>query len=335
MVLLDSGAEVNGYSSDCTRTFPVSGKFTKAQKQVYNTVLALQLKLISKCRPGFSLNELDTLSKDLLQEGLDKLGIETNPEACKMWKSSGVHYIGHWVGMDIHDTNSVKFNAKFRPGMCIAVEPGLYLPAHPSIPKKYHNVGVRIEDTVHITEGEAEVLTAKAPKRVADIETTMRRSSKGDDMFKGAKGGIWNPDDDVTNTTAPDQATAVTETPAVSRVNPRSLADEFNPPGEPAQPPPLPVVTPTTKLTIMKVFSGHVSALMSGRHSPVKPKLSVHKVFSGHVSRSSPCKKSRSSSSSIANDPELTIECRQRRQSWGNYIMDMFRLDMAPIRVEQ
>ena len=113
-----------------------------------------------------------------------------------MWHSGGVHFVSHWIGMDIHDTNAVGHTTKFEPGMCIAVEPGIYLPDHQSIKPEYRNIGIRIEDTVLITNNGAQVLTNLCPKDPYQIMELMKEDSKVQqqiDHWRDAKEGLWSP----------------------------------------------------------------------------------------------------------------------------------------------
>ena len=212
LCLLDSGAELYGYCSDITRVFPVNGKFTQAQLDVYYAVWNVQKKCINQCcKPGYTIDKLDKKSIEFLIDEMKKLGIDyqfvetgkskTNKKRSKnnsvnmeMWHSGGVHYVSHWIGMDIHDTPSKDHQTQFQPGMCIALEPGIYLPNHPSIPEKYRNIGVRIEDTLLITQNGCQVLTSYAPKDPKRIEKLMKMQ-KDRKIWKNAQSGRLNNDD--------------------------------------------------------------------------------------------------------------------------------------------
>lgn len=180
LVLIDSGAEVNGYAGDITRTFPVGGKFTAAQKTVYNIVLEAQLAAIEAIKPGNHWNDFHDAAVKVLTRGLRDIGVLKgklpkllNDEAYKPYY---MHRTGHWLGMDVHDVGEYKLNGEWRllePGMVLTVEPGLYLGDSRKIPKAYRNIGIRIEDNIVVTKQGCEVLTDDVPKSVVDIEAYM------------------------------------------------------------------------------------------------------------------------------------------------------------------
>ena len=180
LVLIDSGAEVNGYAGDITRTFPVGGKFSAAQKTVYNIVLEAQLAAIEAIKPGNHWNDFHDAAVKVLTRGLRDIGVLKgklpkllNDEAYKPYY---MHRTGHWLGMDVHDVGEYKLNGEWRllePGMVLTVEPGLYLGNSRKIPKAYRNIGIRIEDNVVVTKQGCEVLTDDVPKSVVDIEAYM------------------------------------------------------------------------------------------------------------------------------------------------------------------
>merc|ERR1712129_380992 len=110
------------------------------------------------CVVGGSIKELDRESDRLLKEGLQEMNILIDDcNINSMWHSGGVHYVSHWIGMDIHDCNAIGHNKKFETGMCIAVEPGIYLPNSEKIAKEYREIGIRIEDTILINGQTPEV----------------------------------------------------------------------------------------------------------------------------------------------------------------------------------
>ncbi len=180
LVLIDAGAERHGYASDITRTFPVSGTFTAAQRDVYELVLAAQSAALAECRPGQPwdaphLAALRCLTQGLLDFGLLTGEIDTLIEE-EAYKPFFMHKTGHWLGLDVHDVGVYKTNGEWRrlqPGMCLTVEPGLYLaPENEKVPKALKGIGVRIEDDVLITDGGHRVLTAalpKAPDAIAEL----------------------------------------------------------------------------------------------------------------------------------------------------------------------
>lgn len=184
LVLIDSGAELDGYAGDITRTFPVNGKFTEAQKTVYNIVLEAELAAIDAVRPGNHWNEPHEAAVKVITRGLRDIGVLKGklPTLIKQeaYKPYYMHRTGHWLGMDVHDVGEYKINGDWRvlePGMVLTVEPGLYLGDERKIPRAYRNIGIRIEDDVIVTRDGHEVITGDVVKTVEDIEACMR----GDD----------------------------------------------------------------------------------------------------------------------------------------------------------
>lgn len=180
LVLVDSGAELGYYAGDITRTFPANGKFTKAQKTVYNIVLEAQLAAIAKTRPGNHWNEPHEAAVKVLTRGLRDIGVLKGklPQLIKdeAYKPFYMHRTGHWLGMDVHDVGEYRINGDWRilePGMVITVEPGLYLGDARKIPKEFRHIGIRIEDDVVVTKNGCEVITDGVPKSVEDIEAYM------------------------------------------------------------------------------------------------------------------------------------------------------------------
>ncbi len=184
LLLIDAGAEYQGYASDITRTFPVSGHFTDAQRDIYNLVLETQTACIEMTRPGVTIDELHEHSVKILTEGMVRLGL-LDGEVDKLieeekYKQFYMHRLGHFLGMDVHDVGRYHVEGESRrleSGMVITIEPGLYISAETKdIPEKYLGIGVRIEDDVLVTDGGHRVLTDKAPKEVAEIEKLMEQS---------------------------------------------------------------------------------------------------------------------------------------------------------------
>jgi Xaa-Pro aminopeptidase len=188
LVLIDAGCEYQGYASDITRTFPVNGRFTPPQRELYELVLEAQLAAIAKAVPGNRWNDPHDAAVRTLTKGLAGLGILPGGKAAvrrhvkeEKYKPFYMHRTGHWLGMDVHDVGEYKRDDKWRllePGMVLTVEPGLYIPAGVSdsqhaIPEPYHHVGIRIEDDVLITEHGNDVLSADAPKDPDEIEAWM------------------------------------------------------------------------------------------------------------------------------------------------------------------
>lgn len=182
LVLIDAGCEYQGYASDITRTFPINGKFSSAQKEIYTLVLTMQLTAISLLKPGTTIDKVNQQIITILLTGLVKLGILTgNIETLKIesaYKPFYMHGLGHWLGLDVHDVDGGSVLAKNRilePGMILTVEPGLYFSKNIDIPQKYQGIGIRIEDNILITETGNEVLTTGVPKGIDDIEAIMNR----------------------------------------------------------------------------------------------------------------------------------------------------------------
>lgn len=181
LVLVDAGAEFHGYASDITRTFPVNGRFTPAQRAIYELVLAAQQAALDHAQPGRHWNEPHDAAVRTLTEGLVSLRI-LKDEVRELIKSEAyrrfyMHRTGHWLGMDVHDVGDYKIGGQWRvlePGMVFTIEPGLYIPiGSKGVAKKWWGIGVRIEDDVLITKNGHEVLTRVVPKSVEDIEALM------------------------------------------------------------------------------------------------------------------------------------------------------------------
>ncbi|HZM33208.1 MAG TPA: aminopeptidase P N-terminal domain-containing protein [Burkholderiales bacterium] len=181
LLLIDAGCELDGYASDITRTFPVSGRFSGAQREVYELVLDAQRAAMDAVRPGRAWNEPHDAAVRVLAQGmLDLRLLSGTLDAVleeELYKRFYMHRTGHWLGLDVHDAGEYKRDGKWRllePGMMLTVEPGLYIRAAPDVPERLRDIGVRIEDDVMVREGGCEVLSAEAPKRIEDIEGLMR-----------------------------------------------------------------------------------------------------------------------------------------------------------------
>ncbi len=180
LLLIDAGAEYEGYASDITRTFPVNGTFTPAQKDIYELVLAAQQAAIDKVKPGNHWNDPQDAAIKVITRGLVRLKLLKGRVPTlikeKAYRKYYMHRIGHWLGMDVHDVGDYKLDGEWRllePGMVLTVEPGLYLPAARGLAKKWWNIGIRIEDDVLVTRDGNEVLSRDAPKTIAEIEALM------------------------------------------------------------------------------------------------------------------------------------------------------------------
>jgi Xaa-Pro aminopeptidase len=181
LLLIDAGCEYQCYASDITRTFPVNGRFSPEQRAIYEIVLEANLAAIAKVRPGNHWNDPHDAAVRVVTQGLVKLGLlkgrVASLEKDEAYKRFFMHRTGHWLGMDVHDVGDYKVGDEWRvlePGMVMTIEPGIYIPAGmPGVPKRFHNIGVRIEDDVAVTRGGPEVLTARVPKGVREIESVM------------------------------------------------------------------------------------------------------------------------------------------------------------------
>ena len=181
LLLIDAGCELDGYASDITRTFPVNGCFSAAQKDIYEIVLAAQAAAIAVARPGNSWGAPHDAALRVLAQGFIDLklcegSVDVVLES-ESYKRFYMHRTGHWLGMDVHDVGDYKVGENWRmlqPGMVFTVEPGCYIRPAADVPQALWNIGVRIEDDVAITAQGSEVLTATAPKTVAEIEELMR-----------------------------------------------------------------------------------------------------------------------------------------------------------------
>ncbi len=172
LVLIDSGAEFNGYNSDITRTVPVNGKFSKEQKEIYELVLKVQKDVIKKIKPGIKLTRLKKYTVEELAKGLLKLKIIKKKEEITKYY---MHGVGHHLGLDTHD--AVKTNDEFdklKAGNIITVEPGIYIAKGSDAPKKYRGIGVRIEDDILVIKKGSENLTSGLVKEINDIENLMK-----------------------------------------------------------------------------------------------------------------------------------------------------------------
>jgi len=183
LLLVDAGAEYKGYASDITRTFPINGRFTKPQREIYDLVLKAQMECVEMVRPGVTHDQLKQHSIKVLTEGMVELGLlKGDPgELIKEKKHEKfyMHGLGHMLGIDVHDVGQYYFGKESRalePGVVLTVEPGIYIaPTSEDVPEKYRGIGVRIEDDVLCTSNGPRVLTGKVPKQAEEIEALMGR----------------------------------------------------------------------------------------------------------------------------------------------------------------
>ncbi len=181
VLLIDAGAEYRGYAADITRSFPVNGKFTTPQREIYDLVLSAQLAAIDAVRPGNDYYAPHRAAVRILTEGLRDLGF-LDGEVDELiereaYRDFYMHGTGHWLGMDVHDVGDYKQNNEWREleaGMVVTIEPGLYIRAgNDNVPERYWDIGIRIEDDVLVTESVPDVLSRDVPKSAAEIEALM------------------------------------------------------------------------------------------------------------------------------------------------------------------
>jgi Xaa-Pro aminopeptidase len=181
LLLIDAGAEYDGYAADITRTFPVNGRYSDAQRQLYDVVLAAQLKAIEAVRPGNQWDDVHRAAVETLTDGLLDLGIlEGDREDALeqgLVENYYVHKTGHWLGLDVHDVGEYQVDGHSRelePGMVLTVEPGVYIrPGDERVEERWRGIGIRVEDDVLVTREGREVLTDRVPKAADDIEALM------------------------------------------------------------------------------------------------------------------------------------------------------------------
>lgn len=179
LVLIDAGCEYSNYASDLTRTFPENKRFNSIQRDIYQIVLAAQIKAIEQIKPGKRFIDSYNKAVYVLVEGLKDLGLLKGSiqEIIKKgkYKKFFMHKLGHWLGLDVHDAgpymNGNGNSIKLVPGMIMTVEPGIYISWNePNVPEKFRGIGIRIEDDVLITKNGNQVLTNKVPKTIEEIE---------------------------------------------------------------------------------------------------------------------------------------------------------------------
>jgi Xaa-Pro aminopeptidase len=183
LLLIDAGAEYNGYASDITRTYPVSGKFTEAQLDIYRLVLQIQKECIKIAKPGCTFKDLQNLANSMVYQGLSDLGMfydYLDDDKFNLSSAFFMHGIGHWLGLQVHDCQSIP-DTPFQPGMVITIEPGIYISNYSisidsnkelinrEIFNKYYGFGIRIEDVILITDDQPVVLSDGLPKEIDQI----------------------------------------------------------------------------------------------------------------------------------------------------------------------
>ena len=179
LLLVDTGSTLHRYAADMSRTIPINGKFTPAQKDLYNIVLAAQRQALTKIKPGGSLGDAQKLARKELARGLIYLGIcrgKPNLVAqSAVLNKYFFHSIGHMIGLEVHDpATPLSYGHQLKKNMVLTVEPGLYLDNDPAVPKAIRNCGIRIEDTVAVTDRGHDIYTNIAPKTVRALHAAMR-----------------------------------------------------------------------------------------------------------------------------------------------------------------
>jgi Xaa-Pro aminopeptidase len=182
LLLIDAGCEYQGYASDITRTFPVNGRFTPAQKAIYELVLAAQLACLAAVKPGAGFHDYHKAAERVIAQGLIDLKLIDGPLDAALeqgtYKRFYMHRAGHWLGLDVHDAGLYQVKGEstiLKPGMVLTVEPGCYIRGADDIPAEFRDIGVRIEDDVLVTALGHENLTQAAPKSVAEVEGACER----------------------------------------------------------------------------------------------------------------------------------------------------------------
>lgn len=186
LLLVDAGAEYQCYASDITRTYPVNGKFSPEQRALYDIVLNAQRAGIDQVRPGRSFNAYHAAAVRVITTGLIKLGLLKGSLDKNLrehnYRRFYMHKTGHWLGLDVHDVGDYRVDGEDRelePGMVVTVEPGIYIaPDAKGVAAKWRGIGIRIEDDVVVTRGEAEVITAAVPNDADEIEALMASAHK-------------------------------------------------------------------------------------------------------------------------------------------------------------
>ena len=180
LMLIDAGCELDSYASDITRTFPIAGRFSAAQRDVYELVLASQEAAIREVKPGADFIAYHDAATRVLAQGLIDFklckGSVDSVLEDNSYKQFYMHRTGHWLGLDVHDAGDYMQKGnwrKLKTGMVLTVEPGLYIRPAENVPRSFWNIGVRIEDDVLVTSKGREILTAECPKSVKDVEATV------------------------------------------------------------------------------------------------------------------------------------------------------------------
>lgn len=170
LVLVDAGGEYGTYITDITRTWPVGGRFTPPQRDLYEAVLRVQRAGVALCRAsgGLSLDQIHRATETALRGELARLGFDVSRPGTL--EALFAHHVGHYVGLDVHDCPGYGRNVALKPGHCVTIEPGVYVPEDERYPEHFRGIGIRIEDSVCVDDDGPIVLTTEAVKEVVDIE---------------------------------------------------------------------------------------------------------------------------------------------------------------------
>jgi Xaa-Pro aminopeptidase len=186
LLLIDAGGELCGYASDITRSFPVNGRFSGPQADIYDLVLDAQMAAIAAVRPGASFVAPHEAALAVLVQGMLDLKLLSGSAAgvieSESYKRFYMHRTSHWLGKDVHDAGEYKAGehwAALAPGMVLPVEPGCYVRPADDVSEAFWNIGVRIEDDAVVTADGCDIITAAAPKKITDIEALMRDARGG------------------------------------------------------------------------------------------------------------------------------------------------------------
>lgn len=193
LLLVDAGAELDCFTGDITRTYPVNGTFSRLQRSLYEVVLEAQRRAIAACKPGATILGIHEITVQALVEGMVKHRLLDGDVAFNIeketYKKFYMHRTSHWLGMDVHDVgdyihsgkDAAARQRKLEPGMVLTIEPGLYVPADETLPvgadAAMRGIGIRIEDDVLVTAGGHEILSSDCPKEPAEVERTMARKT--------------------------------------------------------------------------------------------------------------------------------------------------------------
>lgn len=169
IVLVDAGGEYGGYIADITRSWPVNGKFSDAQRDLYEAILKVQRSSISLCTEAanMTLDKIHQITEHGLKEALKQLGFDMSGNALDVLFP---HHVGHYIGLDVHDCPGYTRSVSLKAGHCVTVEPGIYVPDDERWPEHFRGIGIRIEDSVCVQEDSPLVLTTEAVKEIVDIE---------------------------------------------------------------------------------------------------------------------------------------------------------------------